>query len=104
MLISLSGYVPGYVDEYPSVKPHSHSECCRTKPSKRSKYRPGDRELHGTRDTYFGDGPYLIESVPRPGKYILCFPDGRKARNGEEVDEKDVREANDEQANETARG
>jgi hypothetical protein len=39
------------------------------------------------------EGPYLIASVPSAGRYTLSFEDGRQAKDGAEVEEKDLEEA-----------
>lgn len=61
------------------------------------KFRPGVEVFYRTAGTNrFDEGPYLIESVQGTAKYTLCFADGKKARNGEVVDEKDLKESDDE--------
>ena len=33
---------------------------------------------------------YMIESVPSPGRYTLCLPNGAKANDGKVIEEKDM--------------
>jgi len=39
------------------------------------------------------EGPYFVASVPSVGRYTLALADGQKAKNGDEVAEKDLTEA-----------
>ncbi|TGO15142.1 hypothetical protein BPAE_0591g00020 [Botrytis paeoniae] len=38
-------------------------------------------------------GPYKIAQVASAGKYILCDNDGQEVRNGEEIEEKNLKAA-----------
>ena len=46
--------------------------------------QPGTRSLQG---------PYLIASVPKQGRYTLSFEDGDRVENGKEFDENMLVEA-----------
>ncbi|KAE9378768.1 hypothetical protein N431DRAFT_477933 [Stipitochalara longipes BDJ] len=58
-----------------------------------SKFRPGDQVYFRQDGSGAQEGPYYIASVPSAGRYTLALADGRKAKNGDEVAEKDLTEA-----------
>jgi len=58
-----------------------------------SKFTPGDKVYFRVPGTGTLEGPYLIASVPSAGRYTLSFEDGRQAKDGAEVEEKDLEEA-----------
>lgn len=41
--------------------------------------------------TVIREGPYTISSVPVTGQYTLVLPNGQQARNGNVVEEKDLK-------------
>lgn len=36
------------------------------------------------------EGPYVIATVPSPGRYTLCLENGQPANNGAEVEEDSI--------------
>ncbi|OQV00562.1 hypothetical protein CLAIMM_06042 [Cladophialophora immunda] len=60
---------------------------------KTSRFRPGDKVIYRVPGSGVQEGPYLIASVPSTGKYVLAHQDGRKARNGAQVEEKHLKMA-----------
>ncbi|ORX92515.1 hypothetical protein BCR34DRAFT_670014 [Clohesyomyces aquaticus] len=56
---------------------------------KKSLFCPGDRVRYREPDGHTIEGPYLVASVPSPGKYILCLADDKSvlAKEGEEIPE-----------------
>ncbi|CAF9920059.1 hypothetical protein IMSHALPRED_004805 [Imshaugia aleurites] len=58
-----------------------------------SKYKPGDEVYLNEPGSRSLSGPYLISSVPKKGKYVLCFENGDKVKNGNEVSEGDLKKA-----------
>lgn len=60
---------------------------------KKRRYKPGDQIYLKGSGTRSLDGPYLVSSVTSGGKYILCFENGDKAKDGKEFEEKDMEKA-----------
>lgn len=56
-----------------------------------SSFRTEDEVYFCPPSTSTSEGPYLVASVPEPKKYILCHADDSKAKNGEIVEERNLR-------------
>ena len=57
------------------------------------KYKPGDEVYLNEAASRSLSGPYLISSVTSEGKYILCFQNGDKAKDGKEFKENELEKA-----------
>jgi hypothetical protein len=62
----------------------------------KSKYKVGRKVYLDESGSRSLSGPYLIASVLRPGKYTLCLENGDKVKDGAEVDEEALIEAESE--------
>ncbi|KAE9363028.1 hypothetical protein N431DRAFT_138387 [Stipitochalara longipes BDJ] len=58
-----------------------------------SKFRPRDRVYFRQAGTGAQEGPFIVESVPSSGRYTLLLTSGQKAKNGAEVEERELEEA-----------
>ncbi|KAN0089853.1 hypothetical protein V8E51_018432 [Hyaloscypha variabilis] len=61
--------------------------------SNTSKFRPADRVYFRQAGTGAREGPFIVESVPSNGRYTLLLTSGQKAKNGTEVEEKELEAA-----------
>lgn len=57
------------------------------------KYRPGQQIYLRIPGAAQPDGPYKIETIAGDARYTLCYPDGRTARDGATIEEKDLTES-----------
>jgi len=60
---------------------------------KSCKYRPGQHIYLRIPGAAQPDGPYKIETIAGNARYTLCYPDGRTARDGAAIEEKDLTES-----------